>query len=74
VTGTRAKHVPSADHLKGHQFQVEGEPLSANPLSVRLYAADDAVVRAMKDRGLFIREAVRLHLKHSQQGSQQDSQ
>lgn len=58
----------SADHLRDHQFQVQGaERLGAKPITVRLYESDDVAVRAMgKQAGLFIREAVRLHLQRSQ--------
>ena len=68
--------MPSADHLQQHTFKQAGdEPLAKQPISLRLYATDDEQVRAMgKDARLFIREAVRLHLQRSQQGSQQDSQ
>ena len=52
------------DHLGKHQFQIEGdEPLAKSPLSVRLYASDDEQVRAMADRGGFVREAVRRALR-----------
>lgn len=51
-------------HLAQHQFTVDGpEPLARQPLSVRLYAGDDDQVRAMPDRGQFIRDAVRAALQ-----------
>jgi hypothetical protein len=51
-------------HLGPHQFRTEGpEPLAKTPLSVRLYASDDELVRAMADRGLFVRDAVRAALQ-----------
>ncbi len=54
----------STDHLSEHQFRGEGdEPLAKAPISVRLYAADETAVRAMPDRGGFIREAVRRALR-----------
>lgn len=60
----------STEHLGQHQFQVEGdEPLAKTPLSVRLYVSDDEQVRAMPDRGVFIRNAVRRALLALDQGA-----
>jgi hypothetical protein len=51
-------------HLEPHQFRTEGpEHLAKTPLSVRLYASDDELVRAMADKGLFVRDAVRAALQ-----------
>ena len=55
----------STKHLKPHQFAVPDgeEPLGKSPISIRLYASDDEVIRAMgKDGRLFVRKAVRLLL------------
>lgn len=62
---TRVSGVGSTDHLQTHQYRVEdgAERLGAQPVSVRLYASDDELVRAMKDRGQFIRDAVRAALQ-----------
>ena len=59
-----------ADHLRQHQFTVEGsERLSKKPLAVRLYASDDELVRAKgKDAGAFVRDAVRDRLRCEQEG------
>tara|TARA_B100001964_G_C13793305_1_gene405465 strand:+ start:123 stop:314 length:192 start_codon:yes stop_codon:yes gene_type:complete len=54
--------MPSAQHLQQHQYTVApgAEPLAKRPLSLRLYANDDAAVRAMEKAGrLFVRQAVR---------------
>ena len=56
----------STKHLKPHQFAVPDgeEPLGKSPISIRLYASDDEVIRAMgKDGRLFVRKAVRLLLQ-----------
>jgi hypothetical protein len=53
----------NTNHLKPHQYCVEGnEPLAATPISVRLYASDDELVRVMADRAQFVRNAVRAAL------------
>jgi len=50
-------------HLGGHQYRVTGqEPLAKKPLAVRLYISDDEIVRAMEDKGKFMREAIRAAL------------
>lgn len=55
----------STDHLQPHQYRVGdgAERLGAKPITVRLYASDDELVRAMQDRGQFIRDAVRAALQ-----------
>jgi len=55
-----------------HQFAVEGEePLSKRPLSVRLYEADDELVRAKgKQAGEFVRNAIRAALQQEGQATQ----
>ena len=53
-----------ASHLKQHRFEVEGqEPLGKDPISVRVYAEDDAAIRAMDDRGQYIRELIKKDLR-----------
>ena len=53
-----------AAHLKQHRFTVLGsELLGKDPVCARLYEADDAVVRAMADRGSHIRELNRKDLR-----------
>jgi len=49
------------EHLKGKGFTVRGdEPLAKKPITVRLYQADDDLLRPLgKEMAIFIREAVR---------------
>ena len=56
--------MPSADHLKDHQFKVAGvEPLGKKPFVVRLYQPDDLAVKEMGKGGAqFVRDAVRAAL------------
>lgn len=55
-------------HLGQHQYRSEGlEPLAKTPLSVRLYSSDDVTVRAMEDKGKFVRDAVRAALQQLMQ-------
>ena len=39
------------------------EALGKDPICARLYKADDEVVRAMADRGAYIRELIRKDLR-----------
>ncbi|CAI8420128.1 MAG: Uncharacterised protein [Synechococcus sp. MIT S9220] len=53
-----------AAHLKQHRFEVEGsERLSERPISVRVYAEDDDAIRAMDDRGQYIRDLIKKDLR-----------
>ena len=53
-----------AAHLKQHRFEIDGqEPLGKDPITVRLYEADDAAIRAMDDRGRYIRELIKKDLR-----------
>ena len=65
IARKRAVLVPKdAAHLKQHRFTVDGdEPLGKDPICARLYEADDKAVRAMADRGAYIRELVRQDLR-----------
>lgn len=65
IARKRAVLVPKdAAHLKQHRFTVEGsEPLGKDPICARLYEVDDAVVRAMADRGAYIRELIKKDLR-----------
>lgn len=53
------------EQLKGKAFTMQGaEPLSKTPISLRLYQADDDVLRPKgKGMAIFIREAVREKLE-----------
>ena len=53
------------EQLIGKGYTVQGdEPLSKKPISVRLYQADDDVLRPLgKQYAIFIREAVREKLE-----------
>lgn len=53
-----------AAHLRQHRFEIEGdEPLGKDPICARLFAEDDAKVRAMDDRGQYLRELVKKDLR-----------
>tara|TARA_B100001057_G_scaffold484446_1_gene562539 strand:- start:55 stop:273 length:219 start_codon:yes stop_codon:yes gene_type:complete len=64
----------SAEHLKQHQYMVPAgqEPLSKQPLAIRLYQSDDDAIRAMGKAGSqFVRDAVRQALIDQQASPQE---